>query len=260
MSLKNNKSLRRAKPLLGTIVDISLHSSSHSSEELADLINSCFTKIKNIQSKMSYFDQNSDIFRINHAPPGELITITQETSLVLKVGLKLYEDSHGTFDILYKGRVNNPNSQIEFHDSNIVSRNHFAEIDLGGIAKGYAADDAALMLREIPGVSGVINAGGDIVFFGEESFPLSIRSPQFDGRFFEAGYYSNCAIATSVFHHDNSPHSISVLASKCILADSLTKALWQQSKESKDYLLNRYEAKYMEIDSNLVLQNGELLN
>lgn len=260
MLLSNKTSLRRAKPLLGTIVDITLNSTSYDTDALGVVMNKCFQRIKEIQSRMSYFEAGSDIFRINYSKPNEVVTISQETAYVLKLGLKLYDESKGSFDILYKGRANNPKSWIKFHENNKVSRSQFTEIDLGGIAKGYAADEAALTASETPRISGVINAGGDIVFFGTESFPLAIRSPKLDGKFFEAGEYSSCAIATSVFYRDRLAYSISVLASKCVIADSLTKALWQQNEEDTDFLLSQYKAKYMELDSDLILQNGALLN
>ena len=261
MSPNSKTYLRRAKPLLGTIVDISLHSSSHDSDTLSELMQKCFQRIRDIQTNLSYFDSSSEVFRINRSEPNRAVSIMPETAQLLRLALTLHEESNGSFDVLYRGRKDDPNLRIELHDGDTkVSRSQYAEIDLGGIAKGYAADEAALVASELSDVSGVINAGGDIVFFGNHSFPLSIRSPLHDGRFFDAGYYSNCAVATSVFHENDKSYSISVQSSKCVIADSLTKALWQQNQESRDSLLNKYEAKYMEIDSNLNIDNGSLLN
>lgn len=258
-SMSPNKT-KRAKPLLGTVVEISLHSVHLGQEELSKVATDCFNRIKSIQERMSYFDKRSDIFLINSTPHDTEIVVDEETAYVIKLALELYKESNGQFDCLYKGRTQNPDSDIEFTSNRTLKKTKHTKVDLGGIAKGYAADEAAKVAKLIPEVSGVINAGGDIVFFGERSFPLSIRSPLQNGQYFEASYFSNCAVATSVFKERDQEYSISVMSDQCIVADPLTKALWNQNPETKNKLLAKYKSKFMKIDSLLNICDGELLH
>lgn len=61
------------------------------------------------------------------------------------------------------------------------------EVDLGGIAKGYALDLAAEALREAGAAAGIVNVGGDIVFVGErpdgDGWRVGVRHPFADGLF-----------------------------------------------------------------------------
>lgn len=54
----------------------------------------------------------------------------------------------------------------------IVRLKEGAHVDLGGIAKGWAADQAARLLESSG--SGFVNAGGDIRIWGKRSFPFRI--------------------------------------------------------------------------------------
>lgn len=260
MSPSKLNSIRRAKPLLGTIVDITLCSYSRTTEELSFLASACFRKVHDIQRLMSYFESESDIYRINHSELNQPIAVSPETYSVLKLAETLYRESNGTFDSLFRSRNYDPQAAIIFHSEQSVSRSTKAEIDLGGIAKGYAVDQAASIASSDSKISGVINAGGDIAFFGERAFPLSIRSPNFNGQFYEAGYFANCSIATSVYQYGLEQRSLSVQAPSCMLADSLTKALWNQDIETKNMLLSKYGARYLEIDANLHVCHGGLIH
>lgn len=70
------------------------------------------------------------------------------------------------------------------------------EIDLGGIAKGYAADRAAEVMKKAGVSSGLVNAGGDIATFGERTWKIGIRHPDGQGVFATIPV-RNRAVATS---------------------------------------------------------------
>ena len=57
------------------------------------------------------------------------------------------------------------------------------QIDLGGIAKGYAADRAAEAMKKSGIESGLVNAGGDITAFGERTWKVGIKHPRGPGVF-----------------------------------------------------------------------------
>lgn len=69
-------------------------------------------------------------------------------------------------------------------------------IDLGGIAKGYAADRAAEVMKKAGVSSGLVNAGGDIAAFGGRTWKIGIRHPGGPGVFATIPV-RNRAVATS---------------------------------------------------------------
>ncbi len=69
-------------------------------------------------------------------------------------------------------------------------------IDLGAIAKGYAADMGVKAMQEAGIRNGLINAGGDITAFGQRSWKIGIKNPRGAG-IIAAIPVSNRAIATS---------------------------------------------------------------
>jgi thiamine biosynthesis lipoprotein len=206
---------------------------------------------------MSFFDEASDIGRLNAAPAGEAVSVSLETAELLRFAQELYTESGGAFDVMYEGRSRFPLAAIQTLSDRSVIRTEDVHVDLGGIAKGYAVDEAAALIAAETHVSAVINAGGDIRFVGNEEFPLTIRSPFEDGRYVDVGRFSNCAVATSVFQGTDQPVSISVVAPSCVLADSLTKVVFGMNKEGRDALLKKYDAHYITVDKQTIAQCEE---
>ncbi|MCD6570633.1 MAG: FAD:protein FMN transferase, partial [Deltaproteobacteria bacterium] len=54
-------------------------------------------------------------------------------------------------------------------------------IDVGGIAKGYGVDRAASIMTNMGVDTGLINAGGDIMAFGEHTWQIGIKNPRGPG-------------------------------------------------------------------------------
>jgi thiamine biosynthesis lipoprotein len=116
-------------------------------------------------------------------------------------------------------------------------------IDLGGIAKGFAADRAAVEILQTCSVPrGCVNAGGDLAVFGPGAFTVRVRDPRCLGQNLLQVEVENEAIASSGCAVDQSsdirnsviidpgtrrPASAvlgaSVRAPRCVMADALTK-------------------------------------
>jgi thiamine biosynthesis lipoprotein len=64
-----------------------------------------------------------------------------------------------------------PEQAVRFRQPNV-------RIDLGGIAKGFAVDCAHEVLRRFNIPSGLVNAGGDLVAFGQDPQTIHIRNPR----------------------------------------------------------------------------------
>jgi thiamine biosynthesis lipoprotein len=120
------------------------------------------------------------------------------------------------------------------------------QIDLGGIAKGYAVDRAVAALKRAGVPAGVVNAGGDLRVFGAQPRTIHIRRPDRPNESLPLLEVANAAVATSGAYFASRSYrgglvspivdpvtgescrdarSVTVIASNCALADALTKVL-----------------------------------
>jgi len=118
----------------------------------------------------------SDLARINAAPLHMPIEIQPDTWRVLHLARRLYELTDGVFDPCLPSQ---PGSlqDVELGSVPMLVRHTPVEIDLGGIAKGYAVDRAVETLMAHGCCAGLVNAGGDLRVFGEREEAVLLREP-----------------------------------------------------------------------------------
>jgi thiamine biosynthesis lipoprotein len=147
-----------------------------------------------------------------------------------------------------------PDNRVRFHRP--------LAVDLGGIAKGYAVDCAIAALRECNVPSGLVNAGGDLRAFGDETIPVYLRHPGAPQRLVRSVELCNAALATSspcftrrrwrgrsVSHLVKQDRcsaitqdiSVTVHARECWVADALTKVVLNAPR-CAERLLAQYDA------------------
>ena len=71
-------------------------------------------------------------------------------------------------------------SDIRIEGLSLSSSNRAAQLDFGGIAKGYAIDIACRLIREAGVENAIVNAGGDLRAFGshgERPWRIAVRAP-----------------------------------------------------------------------------------
>jgi thiamine biosynthesis lipoprotein len=249
--------IRRARPLLGTLVEIG----AVGVNAVAG-IEAAFREIERVHHLMSFHEENSDVSRINRTSPGEILRIDHRTYEVLCCAHMMSRLSAGAFDISVGGRLvqqgflPRPHGAASFDreatfedvvllpdDSVTLARRVW--IDLGGIAKGYAVDRAAAALKRSDVDSGIVNAGGDLYVFGAPQ-PVSIRHPENASLLFSFGAITDSAVASSsgcfTKHEENDAAAdalidprrnaalkwkkgVTVVASRCVIADALTKVV-----------------------------------
>ncbi len=91
-------------------------------------------------------------------------------------------------------------ADLRYQGTTISSRNRAVMIDLGGYAKGYALDRAALILRDAHVKAALINVGGNILAIGQPGkrlWKVGIRDPRGDGAIATLDLHDNEAIGTS---------------------------------------------------------------
>jgi FAD:protein FMN transferase len=229
--------LRRARPLLGTVVQIDVAAPLDLSA-LNAAVDAAFDDIARIHSLMSWHDAGSELSRINRRAAGALQPLHPDTRVVLEAALRIARLSDGAFEPCVGGslarwgllRQRGPeappargNDAASWRDVELTPRGvRFHRplcLDLGGIAKGYAVDLALQRLLQLGIADIVVNAGGDLRVAGAREHCAAIRHPQHAHAVAHALWLRNEALATSCDGRD----SVSVRAATCMTADALTK-------------------------------------
>jgi thiamine biosynthesis lipoprotein len=172
------------------------------------------------------------------------------------VGRKLVEQGflpwpHGAESFAHNASF----EDVNLLPGNLVTLKRRAWIDVGGIAKGYAVDRAVMALKNCGVASGIVNAGGDLYVFGDPQ-PIHIRHPESASLVFPLGAVCDLAVASSsgCFSERrasdaadalieprrnlcvNWRRGLTVIASRCMIADALTKVVRLAPRRAKQIL------------------------
>ncbi|MCL2747249.1 MAG: FAD:protein FMN transferase [Oscillospiraceae bacterium] len=232
------ESVSETRLLMDTVCTITLYGQNADRPLLTECLDLCFS----YETLLSRTWEGSDIWRINHAG-GQPVDVDPRTAEVLRAALAFGDLSGGMFDITI-GRVSSlwafggggagsgavpPGDELEEALATVdyrqvtVSGNTVqlaqaeAWLDLGGIAKGYIADQLAAFLRERSVGGAVINLGGNVVTvgrkpdgslwrvgvkepFGEEGALLGILSTG-EGSVVTSGIYERHFVEGGVHYH-----------------------------------------------------------
>ncbi|MBS0508690.1 MAG: FAD:protein FMN transferase [Proteobacteria bacterium] len=234
---------RRARPLLGTLVEIAVPQAR--AAEAA--VQAAFAAVERVQSRMSRFEPGSDVARFAALPVGASMAVAPETAEVLQAAWALQRDSGGLFDIT-QGRA--PDGwRCEGH--RLHKRAAAAAFDLGGIAKGHAVDRAVQALQSMGCAAGWVNAGGDLRAFGAVQLPVLLRDEEggglrpfaqlADGAFATSRFGARCRSQAWAGNGRGVSAHVSVAAPSCLWADALTKVV-AASGDARHPLLHAHGA------------------
>src|SRR3954468_15643086 len=159
--------IRRARPLLGTLVEIRVSSSD---EAAVRAVERAFRDVERVHRAMSTQESTSDIARLR---AGRWAGLDPWTRRVLERAHEIRVATDGLFEPAC------------------------CNYSLDGIAKGFAVDRAIERLVEAGMDSGVVNAGGDLRVFGEDFESLHVRKADDPDRLVFVGEIRDLAVATS---------------------------------------------------------------
>ena len=230
--------IRRARPLLGTFVEIAAVGAERPALEAA--AEAAFAAIASVQRLMSFHDPASDVSRLNRTAATRPVRVDAWTFEVIAAAVDLTRRTHGTFDITVApllqdagllppaadadrvGDARMADDPIEMlADNRIRLRGAGTRIDLGGIAKGFAVDRAIAALRAGGVSAALVNAGGDLAAFGPRAWPVHIRDPRDPREMIGAIEIRDEALASSGGSLD--PIALTVVASTAVF-DPRTRA------------------------------------
>ncbi|MEM9254728.1 MAG: FAD:protein FMN transferase [Pseudomonadota bacterium] len=274
---------RDEQDIMGTRVTVELFAADANSGR--EHIDSVFAEFRRLDQMMNPWNPSSELSRINRDAAGDVLVTSPEIVEVLVRALKYSQMSDGAFDVSFAS----VGQHYDYRDGKAPSQNqveegldeidyraiqldperrriHFLkpgmQLDLGGIAKGYAVDRAVAMLYRAGVREAIISAGGDSrILGGMENRPrtIGIRHPRKDGEYVALIPLADTAISTSGdyerffmdgdvrVHHILDPvtgksadrvQSASVLAPQAIDSDALSTAVFVLGVESGLALIN----------------------
>lgn len=206
-------SVRRARPLLGTLVEIR---AAAGGERALRAIERAFRAIERVHHAMSAQESTSDIARLRARRWAGLDPWTRR---VLDRAEEVRSATDGLFDCAA------------------------CRYSLDGIAKGFAVDRAVEVLQDADIAGGAVNAGGDLRLFGAELQDVYVRTPHAPAELECIGRVREAAVATSANMLLVDPRGerarpglrgATVIAADCMTADALTKPCLLKPERAKE--------------------------
>jgi len=202
------------EPHMGTLVRVKLYAADE--RQARSAFRAAFDRIKELDAILSDYKLDSELNRISQNP----LKISDDLFRVLAASQKLAEQTGGAFDVTLgpvirlwrEARKNNrlpdkealreAGARCGYRKLHLDATNHTAwldepgmQLDVGGIAKGYAADEALAALKRLGIRSALVAASGDLAFSdpppGQRGWKIGVGS---SGRVLEL---SNAAVSTS---------------------------------------------------------------
>jgi thiamine biosynthesis lipoprotein len=261
------------EPHMGTLFTIKLYASDDAAAQAA--FRAAFARIKEMDDALSDYNPNSELMAVCRQACRNPVRVSPTLFHVLEASQLLAKQTGGAFDVtlgplIRLWRQARKNGQLpapqdleraaqlcgyrklvlDSGRSTVFLQSADMQLDLGAIAKGYAADEALKLLRERGVYSALVAASGDLAIGdappGEQGWRVGIGSPDPSREFTTVLVLANTAISTSGdteqyaeiggvhYSHIVDPKtrmgitdriSVTVLAKKGINADSLATAL-----------------------------------
>ncbi len=266
-------------------------------------------KIKALETTLSVTNEESEIFRLNSAG-GKKTEISSDTAFLIERSLEINKETNGAFDITlypvtkewgfttgsYKipsqaridellANVGSDNILLDT-DGNYVSLKNEANIDLGGIAKGYAGSCAEDIIKAEGVTSAILNMGGNVQTIGTKpdgsSWKVGIQDPSDSTQLVGTVEVADKAVVTSggyeryfedelgnIYWHILDPKtgysaktdiiSVTVIGSDGTTCDALSTSLFVMGTEkSVDYLktYRNHDAVIVSNDNTLYITKG----
>ena len=219
--------LQRMQLLMGTTATVRVWGPDSISCERA--IDAAFEEMAQIDQIMSTYKADSQISELNRKNTLSWMDIDYRFYDVLKSAKRYGDLSEGAFDVTVLplmhlwgfrgdnpsipadkeleatlGRVGHHHWQLHPEENQLKFSSPDVQFDLGGIAKGYALDRAALALQTHEVGGGILDLGGNLLFFGlGPKSVLGIRDPLYSDRLLGTLEVSHGGVATSGTYEKN---------------------------------------------------------
>ena len=284
-----DEEVRRSRLIMGTVVEIM--AGGQDSGKLEAAVDAAFAEIERLDKLLSRHNPASDVSRLSESDTGN--KVAAETAEVVSLGLNVAKHSDGAFDLTL-GRLKalwgfdqetpsvpgqeaisaaladiGPDS-LFLNGQKVNKRARHLQLDLGGIAKGYAVDQAIATLKKHGVTNAAVNAGGDMYLLGQRpqrskrpqrAWRIGIQHPRQKDGVLETVQVRDRSVVTSGdyerffeqdgirYHHIFDPQnglparacqSVSCTAGRAVIGDPLATAVFVLGPEAGLLLLTQY--------------------
>jgi FAD:protein FMN transferase len=293
---------------MGTVIQITFwHDDEAAAAAAAGAV---FDEMKRLDRVMTTWIPESEVSQVNAAAGVSAVKVSDETFEVIARGTEMAQKSNGLFDLTvgsYKGLwkfdedmdgtlpapaevaarkklVNWRDVVLDKKARTVKLRRKGMSITLGGIAKGYAVDKCAALLREKGFSDFILQAGGDMYVSGKKDvapWVVGIRDPRGardamfavapveDHSFSTSGDYERGFVKDDIrYHHILDPRtafpatasrSVTVLAKDAFTADAWSKVLfimgWKRAMPLVEKMPD-FEAVFVDADNQVHVSSG----
>jgi len=298
------KITKRSRLQMGTIFEITV--SADPDKDAVPSIDSAFEEIARIESLMSEYNPDSAVSRINTQAGLSPVRVNDEMYMIFEKAIEASRITSGSFDITFAalrgvwdfkatpprlpsksaiaakiGLINYRDVILNPDKKTVFLRRKGMRAGLGGIAKGYAADQASKLLVSSGFANHIIFGGGDLKINGSkngEHWKIGIRHPRDRKKIFaripvtrdqavvtSGDYESFFEINGTRYHHIIDPStgypargciSVTVMAPTAVQADTLATgifvlgpekglALAESMKDVEAFILDEKMKKYV---------------
>lgn len=249
-------------------------------------LSSVMQEMERINQLMSPYIDTSELSKINQQAALHPVTISKEMYDLIALSIGLSEDTHGAFDItfasvgfLYDYRNKHKPKESEINAALEAINYRFirldpskqtiffshpkVKIDLGGIAKGHAVDNALAILSAQGIQHALVTAGGDTGLLGDRRgrpWMVGVRDPRnrdrqavvlplestamstsgdYERYFEEDGKRYHHILSPKSGHSANEVQSVTIVGPRSTLNDGLSTAVFVLGVQSGIDLINR---------------------
>jgi thiamine biosynthesis lipoprotein len=285
----DDEEIRRSRLMMGTVVEIMAGGQTPGKLEAA--VNAAFAEMARLDKLLSSHNPGSDVSRLSQSDKGS--EVAAETAEVIALGLDVARHSGGAFDLtlgslkslwgLDQETPTIPDQEdlssalagigpeaLSLKGQQVNKRAPQLQIDLDGIAKGYAVDRAITVLKQHGITSAAVNAGGDMYLLGrrpqrakhpQRFWRIGLQHPRQKDAVLETVQVRDRAVVTSGdyerffeqdgirYHHIFDPQngfpargcqSVTIIADSVALGDALATAVFVLGPQAGLLLLAQY--------------------
>ena len=271
------QSSRTEIDLLGTTCTVTVYA-----RDPSPVLERSFARVREIDASMSYAGAESEVAEINRAAGKEAVVVSPSTLKVIDRGLHFSQLGEGRFDISigplvelwgigkeHFGRVPSAEdikdavsridyTRVRVDGESVALADPDMAIDLGGIAKGYAADEIVEILKDSGVKHALINLGGNVYAHGTKTdgsqWRIGVQNPESNrGSYLGVVTVADRAVVTSgpyerfftvdgkKYHHildpatgfpvENGLSSVTIVAENSMDADGLSTLVFVSGVE-----------------------------
>lgn len=287
-SCTKHETISKNEFVIGTICSIQIPKTP----EAEKILDKCFEELRRLEMIFSAHDDKAELALLNKSAPHTFVTVSDELYELIDIAKNFsmltdyaFEPAIGHLVNLWSIGFDNekiPESSeieatLEFCSSeylrlegqSVMRMSEYCQVDLGAIAKGYATDHIASILRAENIESAIINLGGNILalgkkFFSNSAWSIGLRDPAgtfdmtkkivavenksvvtsgiYERFFFEDGKrYHHVLDPKTGYPVENEIASVSIIADSSTLADVLATACLILGYEKSMSVLSNFD-------------------